>query len=404
MRSLKAGWAKAEITPPPGYPMAGYVRRKGMATGVLHPLYTRALVLECGERTLAIVIAELLLFSDRWARRLRPILARSLGVPASHIILAATHTHSGPLIDTTPFDVASPVSAPPRPTYARFLERTISMAVREAAERMQPVEPALARVVIRGVASDRNRPRNFLSQPLYLLRLSGRSGTALLGVYGCHSTVLGYQNTRFSGDLLGRLTQRLEPQGGFALIACGAAANISTRFTRRNQSAQELERLSLLLARQAKRAIYKPLGVESLVVRETSLALKFRQLPPTQPKAPPAAGRLAEAAEEARENLRSLRRVRKPGQARAAYPLTQIKLGGVSWLAMPFEIGSETGEFLWRRARLIPLGYANGYGGYVPPFGASPHDYEVISSPFTRQADWQLRRAARRLASRPSRT
>jgi neutral ceramidase len=401
MPSLKAGWAKSEITPPPGYPMAGYVRRTGVATGVLHPLYARVLVLEYGGCTLALVIADVLLFSDRWTRRLRSTLARSLGVAASHIILGATHTHSGPLMDTTPFDVASTASARPRPGYARFLERRIRKAVREAAARMQPVEAAIARVSIRGVASDRNRPRSSRAQPLDLLRLSGRSGRAVLGVYGCHSTVLGYKNTRFSGDLLGRLTQRLEPQHGFALIACGAAANISTRFTRRNQSVRELERLSLLAARQTKRAVYKPLRVEFLAVRETHLALGFRKFPPVRPEATRATGRLAEAAEEARENLRRLRRARKLGQARAAYTLTQIRLGGVSWLAMPFEIGSETGEFLERRARVIPLCYANGYSGYIPPSGASPHDYEVISSPFARQADLQLRRVALRLASRP---
>ncbi|HZT68879.1 MAG TPA: neutral/alkaline non-lysosomal ceramidase N-terminal domain-containing protein [Terriglobia bacterium] len=401
MPSLRAGWAKTEITPPTGYPMAGYVRRTGSSTGVLDPLYARALVLEDGGCTVVFIIADLLLFSRRWARRLRAIAARSVGAPASNIIVAATHTHSGPLIDTSPFDVASPTSPPPQPGFQRSLEQRIEAVVQEAALRMNSVKAAMARVIIQGVASDRNRPTKSRSQPLYLLRLSACDTTALFGVYACHSTVLGYKNTLFSGDLLGRLTQLLEPAGGFALMGCGAAANISTRFTRRNQSLGELERLSRMAADQVRCAVYKPLDVASLSIREAVMDLTLRRLSRKLVHNSGTAGRIAEAAEEALENITSLKRLRRLWGTRAAFTLTQVRLGEISWLAIPFEIGFETGEFLWNQSQLIPLCYANGYGGYIAPAGASPFTYEVLSSPYSRRADLQLRRMALRLASYP---
>jgi hypothetical protein len=380
--------------------MVGYVRRKGPSTGVLDPLFVRALVLRCGGCTLALVVADVLLFSSRWAAKLRANLARALGVGASQVILAATHTHSGPLIDTAPFDFAPLNSVPARPSYLHFLERRMEEAVYRAALGLQPVEAAFAQVAVRGVASDRNRRRNFRSQPLYLLRLAGPSATAVLGVYGCHSTVLGYASTRFSGDLLGRLTGRLEARGSFALVGCGGAANISTRFTRRGQTARELQRLSNLAARHAKGARFKPLDVGTLTVREERLSLALRKLPASRTKSIKASGRLAEAAEEADENLRRLRHTEKSARRRAVATLTQIRLGKISLIALPFEMGLGTGEFFWRRARAIPLCYANGYEGYIPPASASPNDYEVISSPFPCQADGHLRRAALKLASR----
>ncbi len=113
------------------------------------------------------------------------------------------------------------------------------------------------------------------------------------------------------------------------------------------------------------------------------------------------AGRIAEAAEEALENITSLKRLRRLWGTRAAFTLTQVRLGEISWLAIPFEIGFETGEFLWNQSQLIPLCYANGYGGYIAPAGASPFTYEVLSSPYSRRADLQLRRMALRLASYP---
>src|SRR5437879_2932026 len=57
--SLKAGVAKVDITPPVGLRMWGYGNRKGAATGVLDPLYARVLVLEAGEKRLALVALDL---------------------------------------------------------------------------------------------------------------------------------------------------------------------------------------------------------------------------------------------------------------------------------------------------------------------------------------------------------
>ncbi|MGD0923539.1 MAG: hypothetical protein ABSA70_17520, partial [Terriglobia bacterium] len=56
---LKAGVAKVEITPPTGLRMYGFSNRKGGATGILDPLMARVLVLEAGEKRLALVVLDL---------------------------------------------------------------------------------------------------------------------------------------------------------------------------------------------------------------------------------------------------------------------------------------------------------------------------------------------------------
>ena len=55
--SLKAGIAKVDITPPVGVPLWGYELRD--STGTLDPLYARVLVLEVGEKCLALVTLDL---------------------------------------------------------------------------------------------------------------------------------------------------------------------------------------------------------------------------------------------------------------------------------------------------------------------------------------------------------
>ena len=53
--ALKAGVAKVDITPPVGQRMYGFAAREGPATGTLDPLWARVLVLEVGEKRLAMV-------------------------------------------------------------------------------------------------------------------------------------------------------------------------------------------------------------------------------------------------------------------------------------------------------------------------------------------------------------
>src|SRR3954464_3304407 len=53
---LEAGAAKADLTPPTGFPMWGYAARHDKpSVGVLDPLFARALVLKAGEARIALV-------------------------------------------------------------------------------------------------------------------------------------------------------------------------------------------------------------------------------------------------------------------------------------------------------------------------------------------------------------
>src|SRR5437016_14168695 len=108
MRQLRAGWAKREITPAPGYAMGGYIARSAPAVGAFDPLYIRVLLLEQGTTRLLMVLADVLLISSRWAEHLRREIARALGTRPAFIIIAATHLHSGPILDSHPLTFLEP--------------------------------------------------------------------------------------------------------------------------------------------------------------------------------------------------------------------------------------------------------------------------------------------------------
>src|SRR5215471_334984 len=57
--TLKAGVVKVDITPPPGVSLWGFSDRKSPATGTLDPLYARVLVVEAGDKRVALISVDL---------------------------------------------------------------------------------------------------------------------------------------------------------------------------------------------------------------------------------------------------------------------------------------------------------------------------------------------------------
>jgi Neutral/alkaline non-lysosomal ceramidase, N-terminal len=392
---FSAGWARCEYVPPVGAPMPGYIARKNVSVGQAGPLSVRALVLQQGKVRVAILVADILLISNRWAGRLRPRLGKIAAVPEENIIVAATHTHSGPLIDTAPFALLRSIrpGSPSALAVMRRVEACMARALKSAAGSMNPATAEIARIQVRGVATDRNDAARVTSQPMSLLRFRSRDGRAIFAIYGCHSTVLGPDNALFSGDLHGEIASRIEQEVDVALMGTGAAANISTRFTRRGQTFEEVQRLASLVHKQARRARFHSLSIESFSVRAQKLRLPIRNLKQAQRTAPPKAGRLAVVEKEGRKVLAHLRNSPEFRRKSVPIPFAQVSLGGISIVALPFEIFSDTGDFFWESARAVVLGYANGYWGYLPSPAAPQGSYEALSSPYDERADAILRNA-----------
>ncbi len=375
--------------------MPGYIARKNVASGQAGPLYVRALVLQKGKVRAAILVAEVLLISNRWASRLRARLGKILDVPSDNVIVAATHTHSGPMIDTAPFDLLqSEMPGGPAPsTTMRRVDACMEQALRAAAKSMHRVKAEVARVFVSKVATDRNDPARVTRQPLYLLRFTARNRQTVLGVYGCHSTVLGPDNTLLSGDLLGEISRRLEQDADVALVGAGAAANISTRFTRRGQTIEEVRRMASLVHKQISQASFHPLPETNVSVRSSKLRLPVRDLHQQQRATGEKTGRLAVVEKEGRKALTHLRNSPEFTRKSVTIPFAQVTLGDVSIVALPFEMFSDTGDFFWESAQAVLLGYANGYWGYLPSPAASTGSYETLSSPYDQRADAILRNA-----------
>ena len=96
---LRVGSARMNITPYIGCPMAGYMARSGPSVGVHDDLWAKIMVIEkWGDEPIAIISADLVGIPSDIVRQIKKIASEELAIPASRVLIGATHTHSGPAI------------------------------------------------------------------------------------------------------------------------------------------------------------------------------------------------------------------------------------------------------------------------------------------------------------------
>jgi neutral ceramidase len=217
--TLKVGVAKADITPPLGLKMWGYGSRKTPAEGVWDPLYARVLVLEVDEKRMALVDLDLgRVFGPVSVQRIRDEASRSSGV--SYVLLAAIHTHAGPVIeDVYPDGV---------PDWEAAAVAKIGQAVHEAAGHLVEARLGTGYGVVY-IAHNRLRdepdgsvtwfqtnstmvPTAPVDPTVSVLRIDTASGKplAILVNYACHPVIFGPDNLKYSADFAGVTVKTVE--------------------------------------------------------------------------------------------------------------------------------------------------------------------------------------------------
>jgi neutral ceramidase len=93
--SLRVGVAEVDITPPAGFPMAGYYHER-LAEGQIDPLRAKAIVMDDGQTQAALVVCDLIGIATDLTRAIRQQASEKTGIPLRNIVIAATHSHTAP--------------------------------------------------------------------------------------------------------------------------------------------------------------------------------------------------------------------------------------------------------------------------------------------------------------------
>ncbi len=96
---LRAGFARIELTPEVGLEIPGGFQ-KNFSTGVHDPLWAEAAYFSDGNVSLAIVGVDLIVIPLDVAQEARRQAESRCGIPGGHIMMGASHTHSGGPVDS----------------------------------------------------------------------------------------------------------------------------------------------------------------------------------------------------------------------------------------------------------------------------------------------------------------
>lgn len=152
---FRVGAAQTDITPPLGIPMAGYYHERG-ADGVLDPLFSKTLVIESGGLRAALVVLDLISVTRAVTDEARAEIEKTTGIPGDHVMISATHAHTGPeLAARSRFSASMGGQKQIAVDYTAALPRKIAESVRVANERLQPARVSLASGRCEGLAFNR---------------------------------------------------------------------------------------------------------------------------------------------------------------------------------------------------------------------------------------------------------
>ena len=410
--SLRAGAAFVDITPqefsmnlPGGF--------QGNPAEIAHdPLHARALVLDDGTTTLAMVVVDNLGVAREAADEARAIATERCGIPPEKILVASTHTHSAPSSNVKE-------GRPAAVAYRKLLVEGIAESIVRAHKALRPA--AVGHAVHPLPEEVRNRrwylkpgkmPLNPFGEmdqvkmnpgtsPEVLDRPAGpidpdvtilsvrdtktRKPLALFANYTLHY-VGGVPRGQISADYFGEFARlmpfRLRAGGDFvAMMSNGATGdinNIPFLITRPPREPFEQIRIVARKAADAAWFAWKKIDAHDSDARlgmiEREITLKIRRPTAEQIERAKAIVAMKDEAERAK-----LPRLAEPyarrtlsltgGPEALNVPLQAMRIGDLAVCAIPFETLVEIGLDLKKRSpfpRTMVLGVTNGYNGYLP--------------------------------------
>jgi hypothetical protein len=403
---LYAGVCETNITPPLGVWMCGYGLRPSGCLSVHDELYARALVLNNGKKTVAILGMDLIGLDFDLVEQARAGIAQETGIPPEAILLNATHTHAGPNVRT--FNSMGSRD----PAYIDVLVRKLIGVTKQAANELRPAALGYGRAPVQ-IGINRRQTKtadgrtilghNYagpVDPNVYALTVLDSQGQpfALLFAHACHPTTLGGDNLAISAEFCGVACDHVrEATGGevVPLFLQGCAGNINPL---KRTTYQAVRENGETLGEAAIRAMddSQPLEDETLDFAEVTISLPLFPPPPLAECEKNVAEWAAKAEAEREsgnmgrilhaEGLRDYAEMERQIAAQEnpvlekPFSIQRLSVGGVQILGLPGEIHVQYGQDFLRQSEkpVLTLSYTNGVHGYVPVAADYPNGgYEV---------------------------
>ena len=416
--ALLAGAARSNITPPLGITLDGPIGQNGPATHIHDELHARCLVLSDGSTTLGFAVCDSTMITGRVFEAAKELVAERTGIPADHLMMTATHSHSVPramdITDDAGFQA-----------YLDFLAQRIADGIQRARNQLAPaqlgwtttekpehlnnrrwlVKPEVLTPNPFGDSGERVRmnppagsdalirPTGPVDPSVALLSVQHEDGRplALLTNYGLHY-VGGVPKGHISADYYGIFCSAVERALGqagqdppfVALLANGASGNVNNiDFRTKRTPRPPYAKMTEVADDLATAVLTACESIEYTRHMSLSAATRTLDLPVRRPDAQRLAwARTIMASAGGPERLSSREVFAREALFLEDYPptlpvpLQAFALGDFALSAIPCEVFAETGLAIREASPFTGtcvMSLANAYHGYLPP----PEQHEL---------------------------
>jgi hypothetical protein len=394
--------------------LAGYYSPRG-SDGVLEDLYAKVAVFDDGHTRAAMVVCDLITVPRHTVVEARKLIEQQTKIPGSHVMISATHTHTGPVLAReSARDDSDGGAGELAKKYTAELPAMIAQGVAEAGGRLVPVRTSFAVGHEDRMAFTRRfwmkdgtvgwnpgknnpniiRPVSPIDPEVGVVYFDTAEGKPVLTYvnYAMHPDTTG--GLKLWPDYPGVLARRLAEVKGpemltiFANGTCGNLNHINVEWSDRQHGQEEAIRLGTILAGNVFKTYMdlKPAAEGALQVRSEVVSLPLASVTEkdiVEARETVNRGSAAKFLEQvqAYKVLDVVAREGRPWEAEVQV----ITLGrDLAWVALSGEVFVELGLSIkaaspFQQTHVVEL--ANGSFGYIPNRSAyAEGNYEVVSA------------------------
>ena len=407
---LRAGAAAVDITPTQ-FPMnmpGGF--SANMAEKAHDPFHSRALVLDDGETTMAMVVVDNLGAGPEVLNEAKALAAAMTGMSPDNMLISSTHTHSGPSLNTRSESAAAyykqfveGVAGSIAQAHAALKPASVGAAAHPLADEVfnrrwylkpgkMPLNPFGRLDTVKmnpGTSPDvLDRPAGPTDPDITILSVQDlkRKQIALFANYSLHyvgGAPKGQMSADYFGEFARLMPSRVRGDDHFvAMMSNGTSGDINNiAFGATRPPREPFEQIRVVAQKAADTAWFAHRKIEKhqadvrLGMRQREITLKYRR--PSDQEVAEAKAVLAVKDKDAIEKLprlaqnyaRSVVNAAEREEETITVKIQAIRVGDFAVCGIPFETFVEIGLDLKKRSpfsQTMVIGLANGRHGYLP--------------------------------------
>lgn len=404
---LFVGVSKSEIDVPKGMKMAGYMGREQGNIGTHDSIYTKAMTISNGLEKAILITNDMLCVDEEMVKKVVSKIKEEIDIEEKNVFVCAIHTHSGPeIIKWMPGVYIDD-------EHKKLKEKIIDIIAKNAIESTKNLIPSymkFGKSEINELGSNRIDKDADFDNSVNVISFNTEEDktVGMIVNHGCHPTILGLDNLLISADYPGVVQREIEQKYGencICMFMNGACGDISTRFTRKSQDFDEVERKGMLLFDKVVEAMDNSLDLDC---NEIYCVKEYFNFPKKELPNRDVAMKHYEEAKRNRElalqgeissDDKRLAETKYQGAAitlklidtlgndyEINAPIQVVKVGGVAIVGVPVELFNEFGVSIKNNSKVkntLVVGYTSGMLGYVYTKESYENgDYEAWSSIF----------------------